>query len=163
MDVLYDTVSDIDAFLEEERNGIRRVASHMFAHGRALFEKDSCVTLLIDKAKGVLSGKTKHAEDDIIMHKYSIDDFLSNAKRNLEKEQPLGFYLNSHLLIRNVMEAFMERNGNYWLPEKKMDVAFMEMEPELYETIVRFAHATTDAAKLEILSEIAERAYSTLG
>ena len=42
------------------------------------------------------------------MHKYSIDDFLGEIRRDLKNQDIIAFNLDSQLLMNNIIELFLK-------------------------------------------------------
>ena len=83
----------------------------MLAHGilfikRRDFRKSQSVT-----GKN-LELKTKYNASDVLMHKYSIDDFWEKSD-DLKNQDIIAFNLDSQLLMNNIIELFLKIRGNF--------------------------------------------------
>jgi len=85
----------------------------MLAYGEILFQKGENLEKLQIVAKNNLRLKTAYKKSEILMHKYSIDDFWGEVQRDIKNKDYLAFGLDSHLLISNIIEIFLRLNGEF--------------------------------------------------
>lgn len=114
IDVLIDSLKVAEEFLVQERGYIRRPASLMLAEGKILFERTSDLRRLQRLAKNNLCAKTKSTKSDMLMHAYSLDDFLVDLQRDVERNDHLQFALDLPLFTQNAMEVVLRKHGSYW-------------------------------------------------
>lgn len=162
-DVLFETKRDMDKYLAEEKNNVRRISSHMLAHSRILFTRDGSEKKMQVLAKQNLKGKTKYTRSEILMHLYSIDDFLSEVRRDEENDDRVAFDIDSHLLINNSIELLLKLSGEYLRQPKEMKIVLEKIDPEFLSLLERFYEMRSLADKVKILIKLAEYAYEKAG
>ncbi|MBU2213538.1 nucleotidyltransferase domain-containing protein [Patescibacteria group bacterium] len=113
VDILYNSIGEIRRYLREEQASLYRNVSHMLARGRILFKSSEEVVKLQKSARSNLKRKTRHTKEEIIMHKYSIMDFLDDARRDAHGGNSVPFYWNAHFCIQNAMELQLKLSGSY--------------------------------------------------
>ena len=85
----------------------------MLAHGEILFQRRKNLEKIQAIAKNNLKLKTKYKKGEILMHKYSIDDFWGEVQRDIKNNDYLAFGIDSYLLISNIVELFLKLNGEF--------------------------------------------------
>ena len=111
VDIIFNTIKEAKNYLKEDTNNLRRITSHMLAYGRILFQRQRNLERIQAVAKNNLKLKTKYKNSEVLMHKYSIDDFWGEVQRDIQKGDYLAFGLNSHLLVSNIIELFLKQSG----------------------------------------------------
>lgn len=162
-DVLFETKRDMNKYLAEEKNNVRRISSHMLAHSRILFTRDGSEKKMQVLAKQNLKGKTKYTRSEILMHLYSIDDFLSEVRRDEENDDRVAFDIDSHLLINNSIELLLKLSGEYLRQPKEMRIVLEKIDPEFLSLLERFYEMRSLADKVRILVKLTEYSYKKAG
>lgn len=83
----------------------------MLAYGKIIFQRNDMLQKIQNIAVNNLKLKTKYSNEEILMHKYSIDDFWDEVWRDVENENYLAFGIDSYLLINNIIELFLKLSG----------------------------------------------------
>lgn len=163
VDVLLETEKDLFAYLSEEVGKVRRITSHMLAHGRLLFARSESSKKLQTIAKRNLKGKTKFTKGELLMHFYSIDDFLGEAKRDVERGDPLAFGLDSYLLINNAMELLFKLNGDYLRQPREVRAILEKTDPKFISLLTRFSVSEDFPEKITLIEKLAGYSYQKAG
>ncbi len=163
LDVLFDTVADLKTYLRAEQANIRRPVSHMLAHGQILTDTSGQVRDLKNKASKNLLIKTKYSSAELLMHKYSIDDFWGEVQRDAKNKDSLALALDSQLLINNVIEMLCKLRGKYLRQPREMSGLLRELDKLWAGLIVKFLKSGNLKQKLNLLSRIIRRTYTLAG
>lgn len=135
-----------------------RNVSTMIATSRVISSKSSeKLTELIDSAKLTLSSTPVYSEQDVKMWKYSIEDYLSKAEKDITKNNSLAFYLHVNYVLQNALQMSLALNGAYMLQPKYLGKLLEEKDPELFEIWNQYLNAATMTQKIEILNRLKER------
>jgi hypothetical protein len=112
----------------------------MLADGQLLYQADSRVQELQTKALSNVVSTTRFTETEMVMHRYSLIDFLTDAHREANSHNTVGFYLNAQLLVRNAIEMLLKHHGTYVQQPSRLvgvlqdvDSAFSQLLREFYE------------------------------
>lgn len=84
VDIILNRVKEAESFLKEDKFNIERNTSHMLAHGKILYRASGNLNRIVTKAKRNLKLPTKYTKNEILMHKYSIDDFWGEVQRDIK-------------------------------------------------------------------------------
>ncbi|MBI4256752.1 nucleotidyltransferase domain-containing protein [Candidatus Uhrbacteria bacterium] len=114
IDVIIDSVETATAFLQQDRNALRRPTSHILANGKIIFERTPQLRVLQRLAKQNLNGKTRTSKSDYLMHAYSLHDFLGELERSAKNDDRLLFACNLQLFINNAIECVLRKHGDYF-------------------------------------------------
>ncbi len=163
VDVLFETEKDLLKYLSEEVGQVRRITSHMLAHGRLLFARSESAKKLQTIAKRNLKGNTKFTKGEILMHLYSIDDFLGEARRDIERADSTAFGLDSYLLINNAIELLFKLNGDYLHQPREIRAILEKTDPEFMLILERFSVARELSDKVISLEKLAHYSYQKAG
>ena len=163
VDIIFDTVKGTRSFLIADKGNVKRVTSHILTHGIIIFERGEALAKAQALAIKNFKSKTVLKPEEVLMHKYSIDDFLGEVRRDLKNGDHLAFGLNSQLLVNNVIELILKLRGSFWLQPNEMRVALKRLDRNLATMIDRFYKTTSYIRKEEILSEIVKYTYSISG
>lgn len=140
VDIIFDTIKEVGDYLKEDKNNVRRNTSHMLAHGKILFQRTKDLEKIQRVAKNNLNLKTKYKNDEILMHKYSIDDFWGEVQRDIKNKDHLAFGLDSQLLINNILELFLKINKTFFRRPNEMMKILKKLD-------IKFANAVRDFYK----------------
>jgi len=159
IDIILDTVKEALAFLKEDKLNVRRNTSHMLAKGKILYQTNNNLDRVIAKAKRNLTLRTKYNNDDILMHKYSIDDFWGEIQRDIKNQNYTAFGLDSQLLLNNIIELFLKLNGAFFRQPDEMFKTLSKLDKYFADKIENFYKATILETKKEILGDLVTYIY----
>lgn len=138
LDIIFDSVKDAKKYLKNDRYNLRRNTSHMLANGDIVFQRSADLAHLKNIAIKNLKLKTKYDKVEILMHKYSIDDFWGEVRRDIEKNDFIAFSLDSQLLLNNIIEIFIKLKGNYLRQPSMMKDVLLKIDKKLTYKIENF-------------------------
>lgn len=137
---------------------LNRNVSTMIATSRIISNKSSeKLTKLIDSTKLTLSSTPTYSEQDVKMWKYSIEDYLSKAEKDITKNNILAFYLHANYVLQNALQMSLALNGAYMPQPKYLGKLLEEKDPELFEIWNQYINAASMTQKIEILNKLKER------
>ena len=137
---------------------LNRNVSTMIATSRIISNKSSeKLTELIDSAKLTLSSTPIYSEQDIKMWKYSIEDYLSKAEKDITKNNILAFYFHANYVLQNALQMSLALNGTYMPQPKYLRKLLEEKDPELFEIWNQYLEADLLTQKIAILNKLKER------
>lgn len=137
---------------------LNRNVSTMIATSRVISSKSSeKLTKLIDSAKLTLSSASAYSEQDVKMWKYSIEDYLSKAEKDITKNNILAFYLHTNYVLQNALQMSLVLNGAYMPQPKYLGKLLEEKDPELFEIWNQYLEADSLTQKITILNRLKER------
>ena len=137
---------------------LNRNVSTMIATSRIISNKSSeKLTELIDSAKLTLSSTPIYSEQDIKMWKYSIEDYLSKAEKDITKNNILAFYIHANYVLQNALQMSLALNGTYMPQPKYLGKLLEEKDPELFEIWNQYLEADSLMQKMTILNRLKER------
>lgn len=159
VDIILNTIKEVGSYLKEDRNHVRRITSHMLAYGKILFQRERNLEKIQTIAKSNLKLKTKYKKDEILMHKYSIDDFWGEVQRDIKNKNYLAFGIDSHLLISNIMELFLKLNGEFLRQPNEMREVLKRLDRKFSDLIENFYKANNIQGKKQTLFNLVEYIY----
>lgn len=112
---------------------------------------------LIDSAKLTLSSASAYSEQDVKMWKYSIEDYLSKAEKDINKNNSLAFYIHANYVLQNALQMSLALNGTYMPQPKYLGKLLEEKDPELFEIWSQYLEANSLTQKIAILNRLKER------
>lgn len=137
---------------------LNRNVSTMIGTSRIISSKSSeKLTELIDSAKLTLSSTPVYSEQDIKMWKYSIEDYLSKAEKDINKNNSLAFYLHANYVLQNALQMSLALNGTYMPQPKYLGKLLEEKDPELFKIWNQYLEADSLTEKITILNRLKER------
>lgn len=137
---------------------LNRNVSTMIASSIAISSKSpNKLAKLIDSAKLTLSSTPVYSEQDIKMWKYSIEDYLSKAEKDITKNNILAFYIHANYVLQNALQMSLALNGTYMPQPKYLRKLLEEKDPELFEIWNQYLEADLLTQKIAILNKIKER------
>lgn len=137
---------------------LNRNVSTMIATSRTISSKSSeKLAKLIDSAKLTLSSTPVYSEQDVKMWKYSIEDYLSKAEKDITKNNILAFYLHANYVLQNALQMSLALNGTYMPQPKYLGKLLEEKDSELFEIWIQYLNAASMTQKIEILNRLKER------
>ena len=156
VDIILNTIKEAREYLKEERNNLRRITSHMLAPGEILFQRGENLGKIQVIAKNNLKLKTKYKKGEILMHKYSIDDFWGEVQRDIKSNDHLAFGIDSYLLISNIMELFLKLKGEFLRQPNEIMESLKKLDKKFSDQIENFYKANDMQNKKQILSNLVE-------
>lgn len=163
VDIILNTLSEAKTYLKNDEKSVKRITSHMLAHGMVIYQKGNTLKKLQFLAGKNLELKTKYNINEVLMHKYSIDDFLGEVRRDLKNKDIIAFNLDSQLLMNNIIELFLKIRGNFWKQPNEMPRVLKESDPYFEREIKKFYKAKNLKKKEEILSGLVKFVYKKSG
>ncbi|KKU85373.1 MAG: hypothetical protein UY14_C0025G0005 [Parcubacteria group bacterium GW2011_GWA1_47_9] len=131
----------------------------MLAYGKILFQRRKYLEKIQSIAKSNLKLKTKYKKGEVLMHKYSIDDFWGEVQRDIENKDSLAFGIDSHLLVTNIMELFLKLNGEFLRQPNEIKRVLKRLDRKFSDQIENFYRASNIQNKKQILSNLVEYIY----
>ncbi|MFA6533584.1 MAG: nucleotidyltransferase domain-containing protein [Patescibacteria group bacterium] len=159
IDIILDTVGEASSFLKNDKYNIKRNTSHMLANSKILYQAGNDLNKIIAKAKNNLRLRTKYNNDEILMHKYSIDDFWGEVQRDFKNHNLVAFELDSHLLMKNIIELFLKIKGDFLRQPNEVADIIGKRDKKLGYYIEKFYKARDLKNKLIILPKIINHIY----
>ena len=137
---------------------LNRNVSTMIASSIAISSKSpNKLAKLIDSAKLTLSSTPVYSEQDVKMWKYSIEDYLSKAEKDITKNNILAFYLHANYVLQNALQMSLALNGTYMPQPKYLGKLLEEKDPELFEIWNQCLNADSLTQKIKILNKLKGR------
>ena len=137
---------------------LNRNVSTMIATSRTISSKSSeKLTKLIDSANLTLCSTPVYSEQDVKMWKYSIEDYLSKAEKDITKNNILAFYLHANYVLQNALQMSLALNGTYMPQPKYLGKLLEEKDPELFEIWNQCLNADSLTQKIKILNKLKGR------
>ena len=137
---------------------LNRNVSTMIATSRTISSKSSeKLTKLIDSANLTLCSTPVYSEQDVKMWKYSIEDYLSKAEKDITKNNSLAFYIHANYVLQNALQMSLALNGTYMPQPKYLGKLLEEKDPELFEIWTQYLEADSLTEKITILNRLEER------
>jgi len=104
LDCISDSFPDAKAILQRERGRAHRPFAHYLAHGRILWERDGKMSAVQRQAKSILQSRTTLTKTERVMHQYSLDDFLTEMKRDIMHRDDVSFCFYRQLFVDNAID-----------------------------------------------------------
>jgi len=162
-DIFFDPLNEVKQYLRDERHSVRRITSHMLAHGVVLFERGNTLSKLQSVAKANLQTKTNYGREELLMHKYSIDDFWGEVQRDYLSGDAMSFGMNCQLLIANVTELILKLRGSFFCPPREMNQLLHSLDPRFEKLAREFYKTTIRKKRVQVLGRIVRYAYAVSG
>ncbi len=163
VDIIFNTLLEAKTYLKNDEKNVKRITSHMLAHGIIIYKKGRILENLQFVAGKNLELKTKYNASDVLMHKYSIDDFLGEIRRDLKNQDIIAFNLDRQLLMNNIIELFLKIRGNFWKQPNEMARILKESDLYFGREIEKFYKAKNLKNKEEIISGLVKYIYKKSG
>jgi len=163
VDVIFNFLKEAKTYLERDKGGVRRITSHMLAHGEVLFERGKMLKKMQRTAQENLMLKTVYRAEEVLMHKYSIDDFWGEVQRDLKKRDFLAFGMDSQLLVGNILELFLKLHGEFLRQPNEMGNLLEKADKRFFNLLEDFYRMGSDQEKKAILAKLVEYIYEKSG
>jgi len=163
VDVIFDAIQETKKYLNTENGNLRRITSHMLAHGKILFQRGDYLKRFLFIAQRNLRSKTKLENSAVLMHKYSIDDFFGEVQRDTRNNDSVAFGLDSQLLMGNIIELFLRSKGEYLRQPNEMRETLRKLDKKFSREIESFYETGDIKRKGRILAGLVRRVYKISG
>lgn len=105
-------------------------------------------------ARDVLNSPSTYTEEDVKMWRYSIEDYLAKAKKDLRRGDPIAFYFDTNYVIQNATELTLATHSVYFPQPKHLASLLQQAAPDFYNIIQAFVTEPILENKLEILQKL---------
>ena len=154
-----DSFANIKKDMENERGRLlNRNVSTMIATSTVVSTKSpEKVEELVNLAKEILASKPNYDDEDIKMWKYSIDDYLAKAEKDVARNDEVAFYFDAHYVLQNALEMSLALNGAYMPQPKYLAGLLAEKDPELLEIWKNYLASSAMSDKLAAITALKNR------
>lgn len=154
-----DSFANIKKDMENERGRLlNRNVSTMIATSTVVSTKSpEKVEELVNLAKEILASKPNYDDEDIKMWKYSIDDYLAKAEKDVARNDEVAFYFDAHYVLQNALEMSLALNGAYMPQPKYLAGLLVEKDPELLEIWKNYLASSAMSDKLAAITALKNR------
>lgn len=163
VDIIVDTIDRALTYLKKDTHSVYRQTSHMIAHGHITYSTTNDLDKLQRRAQHNLTTPTRYTPGEILMHKYSIDDFWGEIQRAHDKRDGIAAGLYTSMLINNIVELTLKLNGHYFHQPQEMAEILNRLDRTLYQNIQTIYSSGTGATKLRALNSLVRRAFKLAG
>jgi len=163
IDIIFNTAKEVKNYLKEDNGSVRRITSHMLAHGKILFQREGVLKKVQLIAQKNLALKTKYNSGEVLMHKYSIDDFYGEIQRDIKNKDYLAFGLDSQLLVNNILELFLKLNGEFLQQPNEMTKILKRLDKKFVDRMESFYKESDIQKRKKILAKLVECIYKKSG
>ncbi|PIZ99309.1 MAG: hypothetical protein COX77_01905 [Candidatus Komeilibacteria bacterium CG_4_10_14_0_2_um_filter_37_10] len=160
IDILFDSVLELEKYLENEKNNLRRPVANMIYNSKLVLAKTGAVIMLMKKSKIVLQSKIKYSKSEVLMHKYSLDDFLGEAIRDYKTKNIFAFTLDAQLIIDNSVELFCKLNNITLTQPREMLNKIFKKDKKFAGLIREYSAIINSRNRLNSLKKIVKYIYS---
>lgn len=145
VDVLFDSLQSVKAFLQQDHGALRRPTSQMLAFGKILFERTDDLRKLQQQAQRNLLTKSTLTKNERLMHAYSLQDFFDELQRDAKKEDAFLFAQDLSLFVNNAIECVLHKQGSYLRRTDETRVVLRQLDP----AFVRFLEKVYRAESMD--------------
>ena len=151
-----DNFQNISKDIENERGRLlNRNVSTMIPTSKIISTKSpEIIEQLISQAKEVLMSKPNYDDEDIKMWKYSIEDYLEKAEKDILRNDDIAFYFHTHYVLQNALEMSLALNDVYMPQPKYLAKLLEEKDPDLLTIWKNYLSANTLDEKLSTLLKL---------
>jgi len=162
IEVLFNTEYALEGYLRNDATSLYRNTSIMLSVAKIVHDPAKSLQKFIDQAATSLTTKSIMSDADNLMHRYSIIDFMSNAKREFNKGNALANALVSEYLIRNATEAIIRHHGSCFVAPNKLAEHLNMLDPH-FGALLGAYYESPPQLRINSLSEIASYTVTQLG
>ncbi len=154
-----DNFETIKKHMEEERgNLLHRNLSTMIATSKIVSTKSpDRVNELIEFAKEILNSNPKYDDEDVKMWRYSIEDYLAKAEKDVARNDKVAFYMDVHYVLQNALELSLATHNSYMPQPKELNKILGEIDPELLQIWIDYMETTDLNAKMSVIARLKNR------
>ncbi len=151
-----DNFANLAKDIESERGRLlnRNVATMIATAKIISTNSQNKINSLKSLANEILKSDPVYTDEDVKMWRYSIDDYLAKAAKDVEKNDPVAFYLDAHYVIQNALELSLATHSAYLPQPKHLAKLLQRIDPTLLETLKSYVHASTLPAKLSAIQKL---------
>lgn len=156
VEIQKDNFTNIAKDMEAERGQLlhRNVATMMDESQIISTHSPAQIESLKSLAADVLKSAPEYADEDVTMWKYSIEDYLGKAARDLVRGDSIAFYIDTHYVVQNALELTLATHGVYMPKPKRLSELLRAIAPEFHQIFLDFASEPDPYQKLEILKQL---------
>jgi len=155
-EIQQDHYGNLSKDIESERGRLlnRNIAT-MIATSEIISTKspkklESLKALAID----VLKSTTVYSKQDIKMWRYSIQDYIAKASKDVKRDDTVAFYFDAHYVIQNALELSLATHGVYLPQPKHLAKLLQDIDPTLLQILQSYISAPSLSQKLSALSAL---------
>ena len=163
VDIILNKLEDAMKYLKTDKGNIKRITSHMLAHGIIIFSRTKDLVGLQKIAQTNLNSITKKNKVSLLMHKYSIDDFWGETQRDIKNKDYTAFGMDSYLLISNIIELLLEYKGKYLKQPNEMSKVLNKEDKKIASDIEKFYRSNNIKEKKNTLEKLVRTIYKKTG
>jgi predicted nucleotidyltransferase len=163
VELQYFDLAELKNYIKEEKYGLRRNASYMLADAKVILFKDKVIEDLIKSAQFNIKTKTRYSNKEIMMHLYSIDDYLGDARRDADKGDCVAFYIDSTRVIQNEIDLILKINDQHSVKAKAMKALLSSLNSEFCDLLIAFNKETAIDKRLAVLEAMKTVAVRVAG
>ncbi|MBO7720315.1 nucleotidyltransferase domain-containing protein [Candidatus Saccharibacteria bacterium] len=154
-----DSFANIKKDMENERGRLlnRNVSTMIATSTVASTKSPEKVEELVNLAKEILASKPNYDDEDIKMWKYSIDDYLAKAEKDVARNDEVAFYFDAHYVLQNALEMSLALNGAYMPQPKYLAGLLAEKDPGLLEIWKSYLVSSAMSDKLTAITALKNR------
>lgn len=156
IEIQQDNFSNITKDIENERGRLNNRNVATMIGGSVIIKTDSGDNIreLKSLAESVLKSESAFTDEDVKMWRYSIDDYLTKAEKDLKCGDQIAFYFDANYVIQNATELALAANGAYFPQPKRLTALLQQIAPEFYNTLQYFTSESNLDSKLKILQKL---------
>ena len=117
---------------------------------------------LQQKAQEVLVSDTRYNDEDKKAWHESIVDYLDKCERDLSRQDPTAFQIDSLYVIQNLLDLYLATHNSYWPQPKALAERLTQIDPAFADVFAQMASAPTLEQKLDLLQALAKMADKDL-
>lgn len=159
VEILFDSFVDVMQYLKEEEKNLHRNVSQMFAHAKILYEDGNIISEIIEYSRKIIKQRTDYTKVELIMNKYSIDDYYSDLDRSFRYNDVISFELNSSLIVKNIIELFLKVNGGFLKQPNEMSDYLYGLDSKFGDMLNEYFSLTKLEERYSYFSEIIAYVY----
>ncbi len=162
VDVILDTEEATARYLKEDEHAIKRPTASLLSDGIILFDQEGCLKKLKDEARISLEQPVKYTPGEILMHEYSIDDFLDDMERACEAEDFISFAWHQNFLMQNIIDMIFKLEKKI-MPRMITTEAFASIDRSLCQKIQDSLTGSNVKQKFESTKALVAYVYRKYG
>ena len=151
-----DNFENIAKDIESERGCLlnRNLATMIATSKTISANSPNKLSALKSLANDVLKSAPIYTDKDVKMWRYSIDDYLAKAAKDVERDDSVAFYFDAHYVIQNALEFSLATHGAYLPQPKRLADLLSRIDPTLLGILNSYTSASTLPDKLSALQKL---------
>lgn len=105
-------------------------------------------------SRDVLNSKSTYTEEGVKMWRYSIEDYLSKAEKDLMLSDSIAFYFDTHYVIQNATELILATHSAYFPQPKRLADLLQKIAPDFCNILQSFVTESDPQVKLQTLQKL---------